>query len=153
MVPDYANTGLLWSAISVHSGVQVIWYIESFHYSKKKKQKRKGTGSQKDSQIYCGQFISKIARKSRVLTDEDNNSLCAPIESSNMFMRASMQDLYERMGSMEIRHETIDRMEVLITHLVMLSPSTTSTTSTTSSTIRSSHHNNSMMMRRTSSVG
>nr|GEU71620.1 hypothetical protein [Tanacetum cinerariifolium] len=32
--------------------------------------KRKGAGSQKDSQIYCGQFISKIARKSKVLTKE-----------------------------------------------------------------------------------
>ncbi|GKE65471.1 hypothetical protein Tco_1519632, partial [Tanacetum coccineum] len=32
--------------------------------------KRKGAGSQKDSQICCGQFISKIARKSKVLTDE-----------------------------------------------------------------------------------
>ncbi|GJS96645.1 hypothetical protein Tco_0803613 [Tanacetum coccineum] len=31
---------------------------------------RKGAGSQKDSQICCGQFISKIARKSRVLTEE-----------------------------------------------------------------------------------
>ncbi|GJV10091.1 hypothetical protein Tco_1351632 [Tanacetum coccineum] len=60
--------------------------------------------------------------------------------------RASMQDLNERMGSMEIRQEAIERMEVLITHLVMLSPSTTST-------IRSNHHSSSMMMRRTSSVG
>ncbi|GKE59155.1 hypothetical protein Tco_1498340 [Tanacetum coccineum] len=32
--------------------------------------KRKGAGSQKDSQICYGQFISKIARKSRVLTEE-----------------------------------------------------------------------------------
>ncbi|GJX19925.1 hypothetical protein Tco_0222602 [Tanacetum coccineum] len=32
--------------------------------------KRKGAGSQKDSQICCRQFISKIARKSKVLTEE-----------------------------------------------------------------------------------
>ncbi|GKE67605.1 hypothetical protein Tco_1521766, partial [Tanacetum coccineum] len=32
--------------------------------------KSKGGGSQKDNQICCSQFISKIARKSRVLTEE-----------------------------------------------------------------------------------
>ncbi|GKC80961.1 hypothetical protein Tco_1136678 [Tanacetum coccineum] len=37
--------------------------------------KRKGAGSQKDSQICCCQFISKIARKSRVLTEEIIRSL------------------------------------------------------------------------------
>ncbi|GKE61607.1 hypothetical protein Tco_1511974 [Tanacetum coccineum] len=37
--------------------------------------KIKGAGSQKDSQICCGQFISKIARKSRVLTEEIIRSL------------------------------------------------------------------------------
>ncbi|GKE79020.1 hypothetical protein Tco_1545140, partial [Tanacetum coccineum] len=56
--------------------------------------------------------------------------------------RASMQDLYERMGSMEIR--------VLTTYLVMLNPNTTSTTS---SIIHNNHHISSMMMKRTSSVG
>ncbi|GKE56240.1 hypothetical protein Tco_1495425 [Tanacetum coccineum] len=61
--------------------------------------KRKGAQSQKDSQICYGQFISKIARKSGVLTDE--------VE----LKRASMQDLYERMGSMEIRQEAIERIE------------------------------------------
>ncbi|GJW21603.1 hypothetical protein Tco_0032225 [Tanacetum coccineum] len=146
--------------------------------------KRKGSGSQKDSQICCGQFITKIAKKSRVLTDETIHSLSTPVYCRDLdrttlrelidsedrlipdipvddvqrvaaqraprVQRASMQDLYERMGSMEIRQEAIERMEVLTTHLVMLSPSTTSTTS---STIRSSHHSSSMMMRRMSSVG
>ncbi|GJT24358.1 hypothetical protein Tco_0894295 [Tanacetum coccineum] len=37
--------------------------------------KRKGAGSQKDSQICCGQFISKIARKSKVLIEETIRSL------------------------------------------------------------------------------
>ncbi|GJY03220.1 hypothetical protein Tco_0361372 [Tanacetum coccineum] len=41
--------------------------------------KRKGAGSQKDSQICCGQFISKIAKKSRVLTDEIIHSLSTPV--------------------------------------------------------------------------
>ncbi|GJT25291.1 hypothetical protein Tco_0895228 [Tanacetum coccineum] len=41
--------------------------------------KRKGAGSQKDSQICCGQFISKIARKSRVLTEETIRSLSTPV--------------------------------------------------------------------------
>ncbi|GJW70949.1 hypothetical protein Tco_0127866 [Tanacetum coccineum] len=37
--------------------------------------KRKGVGSQKYSQNCCGQLISKIARKSRVLTEEIIRSL------------------------------------------------------------------------------
>ncbi|GJW43648.1 hypothetical protein Tco_0072447 [Tanacetum coccineum] len=41
--------------------------------------KRKRVGTQKESQICCGQFISKIARKSRVLTDDVIRSLSAPI--------------------------------------------------------------------------
>ncbi|GJW91858.1 hypothetical protein Tco_0169411 [Tanacetum coccineum] len=41
--------------------------------------KRKGAGSQKDSQICCGQFITKIAKKSRVLTDETIHSLSTPV--------------------------------------------------------------------------
>ncbi|GJX41527.1 hypothetical protein Tco_0256517 [Tanacetum coccineum] len=41
--------------------------------------KRKGARSQKDSQICCGQFISKIARKSRVLTKEIVRTLSTPV--------------------------------------------------------------------------
>ncbi|GJT60930.1 hypothetical protein Tco_1004463 [Tanacetum coccineum] len=37
--------------------------------------KRKGAGTQKESQICCGQFISKIARKCRVLTEDAVRSL------------------------------------------------------------------------------
>ncbi|GJZ91748.1 hypothetical protein Tco_0663813 [Tanacetum coccineum] len=107
--------------------------------------KRKGAGSQKDSQICYGQFISKIARKSRVLTEEIIRSLSTPVYCRDLdrttlrelidsedrlipdipvddvqrvaaqraprVQRASMQDLYERMGSMEIRQEAIERME------------------------------------------
>ncbi|GJY96007.1 retrotransposon ORF1 [Tanacetum coccineum] len=72
--------------------------------------KRKGAGSQKDSQICCGQFISKIARKSRVLTEEIVHTLNCRQRAPRV-QRASMQDLYERMGSMEIRQEAIERME------------------------------------------
>ncbi|GKA10527.1 hypothetical protein Tco_0689960, partial [Tanacetum coccineum] len=90
-------------------------------------------------------FISKIARKSKVLTEETIRSLSTPvyyrdldrttlrelIGSEDRFIpeilvddvprvavqralrvqRASMQDLYERIGSMEIRQEAIERME------------------------------------------
>ncbi|GKE45932.1 hypothetical protein Tco_1473216 [Tanacetum coccineum] len=76
--------------------------------------KRKGAGSQKDSKICCGQFILKIARKNRVLTEEIIRSLSTPGVSAQRaprVQRASMQDLYERMGSMEIRQEAIERME------------------------------------------
>nr|GEY76262.1 hypothetical protein [Tanacetum cinerariifolium] len=41
--------------------------------------KRKGAGTQKESQICCGQFISKLARKCRELTEDVVRSLSAPI--------------------------------------------------------------------------
>nr|GEY49783.1 hypothetical protein [Tanacetum cinerariifolium] len=98
--------------------------------------KRKGAGTQKESQICCGQFISKITRKSRMLTDDVLRSLSAPIYCRDLDtttlrelidyesrlipedlqlgvprvgipipLRASMQDLYIRMGRIEIRQE------------------------------------------------
>ncbi|GJZ57194.1 hypothetical protein Tco_0612688 [Tanacetum coccineum] len=104
--------------------------------------KKKGLGTQKESQICCGQFISKLARKCRVLTEDVVRSLSAPIyfrdldtitlrdliDSEGKLIledpqsgvprvgiprpsRASMQDLYERMGRMEIRQDAIERME------------------------------------------
>ncbi|GJW43220.1 hypothetical protein Tco_0072019 [Tanacetum coccineum] len=96
--------------------------------------KRKGAGSQKDSMICCGQFITKIAKRKNLLTEEVLNSLsaliyCRDLDTTTLRElidykgrlnpevpepgvlrvaiprppRASMQDLYERMGSMEIR--------------------------------------------------
>ncbi|GJY13888.1 retrotransposon ORF1 [Tanacetum coccineum] len=41
--------------------------------------KRKGVGTQRESMICCGQFIMKIARKARVLSDEVIRSLSTPI--------------------------------------------------------------------------
>ncbi|GJT74551.1 hypothetical protein Tco_1041276 [Tanacetum coccineum] len=104
--------------------------------------KRKGAYTQKEGQNCCGQFITKIARKPRVLSDVVIRSLSALIyciyldtttlrelidsrgrlipEDPQMGVprvsiprppRASMQDLYDRMGSMEIRQEAIERME------------------------------------------
>ncbi|GJS62236.1 zinc finger, CCHC-type containing protein [Tanacetum coccineum] len=95
--------------------------------------------------LILGDFISKIARKSRVLTEEIIRSMSTPVYGIDLdrttlrelidsedklipnilvddvqrfaaqralrVLRASMQDLYERMGSMEIRHEAIQRME------------------------------------------
>ncbi|GKA68030.1 hypothetical protein Tco_0767947, partial [Tanacetum coccineum] len=159
----------------------------------------KGAGTQKESQIFCGQFISKIARKSRVLTYDVIRSLSALIYCTNLDTitlrdlinsegrlipedpqsgvprvgiprppRASMQDLYDRMGRMEIRQEAIKRMEYRqsyhwtctreclstwlgftvfhcrepTTHLVMFSHSMISIISST----YHHHHNSSMMM-------
>ncbi|GJR14542.1 hypothetical protein Tco_0797194 [Tanacetum coccineum] len=87
-------------------------------------------------------FISKIARKCRVLTEDVVRSLSAPIYFRDLDtttlkdlidskgglipedpqpgvprvgilrpLRASMQDLYDRMGRMKIRQEAIERME------------------------------------------
>ncbi|GKE11932.1 hypothetical protein Tco_1415483, partial [Tanacetum coccineum] len=98
--------------------------------------KRKGAGTQRDSQICCGQFITKIARKAMVLTDDvirsmsaliycrdlDTTTLRELIDSEGRLihedpqpgvprvgiprpLRASMQDLYDRMVHMEIRQE------------------------------------------------
>ncbi|GJW25574.1 retrotransposon ORF1 [Tanacetum coccineum] len=98
--------------------------------------KRKGAGTQKESQICCGQFISKLAKKCRVLTEDVVRSLSAPIycrDLDTITLRdlinsdgklipkdpqpgvprvgiprppgTSMQDLYDRMGRMEIRQE------------------------------------------------
>ncbi|GJT31576.1 hypothetical protein Tco_0921995 [Tanacetum coccineum] len=103
--------------------------------------KKKGAGTQKESQICCGQFIMKIARKVRVLSDVVLRSLSAPIYCKDLDTttlrelidsegrlilkypqpgvprvaiprppRASMQDLYNRMGNMEIRQGAIERM-------------------------------------------
>nr|GEY42716.1 hypothetical protein [Tanacetum cinerariifolium] len=104
--------------------------------------KRKGVGTQKESQICCGQFISKHARKCRVLTEDVVRSLSAPIYCRDLDTitlrdlidfdgkliledlqpgvprvgiprppRASMQNLYDRMGRMELRQDVIERME------------------------------------------
>ncbi|GJV42398.1 hypothetical protein Tco_1420838 [Tanacetum coccineum] len=106
--------------------------------------KRKGDGTQKESQICCGQFILKIARKCRVLTEDVVRSLGALIYCRDLDMtilrdlidsddklipedpqpgvsrvgiprpqRTSTQDLYDRMGRMEIRQEAIERMEYM----------------------------------------
>ncbi|GKF28696.1 hypothetical protein Tco_0095038 [Tanacetum coccineum] len=78
--------------------------------------KKKGAGTQKESQICCGQFISKIDRKSRVLTDDvgrlipEDPQPGVPRVGIPRPPRASMQDLNDRMGRMEIRQEAIERM-------------------------------------------
>ncbi|GJX02606.1 hypothetical protein Tco_0186519 [Tanacetum coccineum] len=104
--------------------------------------KRKGAGTQKESQVCCCQFISKLARKCRVLTEDVVRSLSALIYCRDLDTttlkdlidyegklipedpqpgvtrvgiprppRASMQDLYDRMGRMEIRQDAIKRMK------------------------------------------
>ncbi|GKB82174.1 hypothetical protein Tco_0949069, partial [Tanacetum coccineum] len=106
--------------------------------------KKKGAGTQKDSQICCVQFITKLARKCRVLTEDFVRSLSAPIyckdldkttlrdlidSDGNLILedpqpgvprvgiprppRASMQDLYDRMGRIEIRQDAIESMEYM----------------------------------------
>ncbi|GKG23272.1 hypothetical protein Tco_0391308 [Tanacetum coccineum] len=91
--------------------------------------------------ICCGQFITKIARKERVLSNEvirslsaliyyrdrDTTTLRELIDSEGRLipeapqpdvprvsilrpLRASMQDLYERMGNTKIRQGAIKRM-------------------------------------------
>ncbi|GJX16260.1 hypothetical protein Tco_0217092 [Tanacetum coccineum] len=70
--------------------------------------KRKGVGSQKDSMICCGQLIIKIAKKMRLILEDP--ALGVPHVAIPKGPRPSMQYLYDRMGSMEIRQEAIERM-------------------------------------------
>ncbi|GJZ83713.1 hypothetical protein Tco_0648886 [Tanacetum coccineum] len=115
--------------------VNVAWLTASW-------MKRKGARTQKESEICYGQFISNIAKKCRVLTEDVVRSLSAPIycrdldtitlrnliDSKGKLIpedpqpgvprvgiprppRASMQDLYDKMGMMEIRQEAIERIE------------------------------------------
>nr|GEU52783.1 hypothetical protein [Tanacetum cinerariifolium] len=136
------NAREYWERISTNGHqngyANVAWVIAKW-------MERKRAGSQKVSHICYGLFISKIARKSRVLTEEIVRTLSTPvycrdldrttlrelIDSEDRFipdipvddvlrvsaqraprvLKASMQDLYKRMGSMEIRQEAIKRME------------------------------------------
>ncbi|GKE50830.1 hypothetical protein Tco_1485986 [Tanacetum coccineum] len=83
--------------------------------------KKKGVGSQAQSQICCGQFITRIARALdattlRELIEADGrlirqaDELAAPRAAAPREQRASLQVLYERMGSMEICQDVIERM-------------------------------------------
>ncbi|GKE37927.1 hypothetical protein Tco_1461332, partial [Tanacetum coccineum] len=104
----------------------------------------KRDGTQKESQICCGQFITKIAIKARVLKDDvirnmsaliyckdlDTTTLRELIDSEGRLIpedpqsgvprvgiprppRASMHDLYDTMGRMEIQQEAIERIEYM----------------------------------------
>ncbi|GJS83038.1 hypothetical protein Tco_0749579 [Tanacetum coccineum] len=52
--------------------VNVAWLIAKWL-------KMKGVGSQREGMICCGQFITKIARRANLLTDEVLNGLSAPV--------------------------------------------------------------------------
>ncbi|GJR05011.1 hypothetical protein Tco_0527995 [Tanacetum coccineum] len=59
--------------------------------------KRKGAGTQKQSQIYYGQFILKIARKCRVLTEDVVRSLSALIYCRDLDL-TTLRDLIDSDG-------------------------------------------------------
>ncbi|GKC40980.1 hypothetical protein Tco_1053364 [Tanacetum coccineum] len=61
--------------------------------------KRKGAGTQKESQICCGQFISKLARKCRVLTEDVVRSLSAPIYCRDLDT-TTLRDLIDSDGKL-----------------------------------------------------
>ncbi|GKD56706.1 hypothetical protein Tco_1290093 [Tanacetum coccineum] len=62
--------------------------------------KRKGAGTQKESQICCGQFISKIARKCKVLTEDVVRSLNAPVYCRDLDT-ITLIDLIDSEGSLQ----------------------------------------------------
>ncbi|GJZ96443.1 hypothetical protein Tco_0668777 [Tanacetum coccineum] len=62
--------------------------------------KKKGAGTQKDSQICCGQFITKLARKCRVLTEDVVSSLSALIYCRDLD-KTTLRDLIDSDGSLQ----------------------------------------------------
>ncbi|GJZ69852.1 hypothetical protein Tco_0633402 [Tanacetum coccineum] len=96
----------IWSPILRNGYANVVWLMAKWL-------KRKGVGSQKDSMICYGQLIMKMAKKMRLLTDEVVPEDLAPGVPRVAILRGlgpSMQDLYERMGGMEIRQGEIERI-------------------------------------------
>ncbi|GJS29911.1 hypothetical protein Tco_0490531 [Tanacetum coccineum] len=69
--------------------------------------KRKGAGTQKEGQICCGQDLIDSDGK---LIPEDPQPGVTRVGIPRP-SRASMQDLYDRMGHMEIHQDAIERME------------------------------------------
>nr|GEU31185.1 copia protein [Tanacetum cinerariifolium] len=61
--------------------------------------KKKGARIQKEGQIYCGQFISKLARKCRVLTEDVVRSLSAPIYCRDLDT-TTLRDLIDSAGKL-----------------------------------------------------
>ncbi|GKD93800.1 hypothetical protein Tco_1373637 [Tanacetum coccineum] len=69
------HASTIWNPVlRVHQNgyVNVAWLIARW-------MKRKGAGSQKESMIYGGQYITKIAERKNLLSKEVLNSLSAPI--------------------------------------------------------------------------
>ncbi|GJR21504.1 hypothetical protein Tco_0970031 [Tanacetum coccineum] len=72
--------------------------------------KKKGVGTQKESQICCGQFISKLVRKYMVLTEVVVRSLSAPIYCRDLDT-TTLRDFIDSNGRMEIRQDVIEWMK------------------------------------------
>ncbi|GKE03282.1 reverse transcriptase domain-containing protein [Tanacetum coccineum] len=82
-----ATTMCMFEARHQNGYANVAWLIAKW-------MKRKGVGSQKNSWISCGQFITKIARKSKVLIDEVVNTLSAPVYCRNLD-RTTLRELID----------------------------------------------------------
>ncbi|GKD30798.1 hypothetical protein Tco_1241576 [Tanacetum coccineum] len=113
--------------------------------------KRKRAGTQKESQICCGQFISKIAKKCKVLIEDVVRSLSASIYCRDLDT-ITLRDLIDSEGKLilEDPQPGVPRVRILdlrehlcrtytigcepTTYLVMLSRSMTSIISSTTST-------------------
>ncbi|GJS49007.1 hypothetical protein Tco_0599128 [Tanacetum coccineum] len=73
--------------------VNIAWVIAKW-------MKRKEVGTYKESQICCGQFISKLAMKCRVLTEDVVRSLSAPIYCRDLDT-TTLRDLIDFDGSLQ----------------------------------------------------
>ncbi|GJZ87820.1 hypothetical protein Tco_0659430 [Tanacetum coccineum] len=96
--------------------------------------KKKGAGTQKDSQICCGEFITKLARKCRVLTEDVVRSLSAPIyyrdldktilrdliDSDGNLIPEDPQSGAPRVGSHTIRTDIMECSSIWLEFIVFL---------------------------------
>nr|GEU69373.1 hypothetical protein [Tanacetum cinerariifolium] len=99
LLPQVHHEFLLWEgcsrdAKSRHQNgyANVAWVIAKW-------MKRKGAGTQKESQIYYGQCISKLVSKCRVLTEDVVRSLSAPIYCRDLDT-TTLRDLIESDGKL-----------------------------------------------------
>nr|GEU75918.1 hypothetical protein [Tanacetum cinerariifolium] len=108
---EHFNSKEYWLSISREENLGLLRSHTSTIRSLILKMKRKGAGTQRESQICCGKFIAKNYRKTRVLTDVVLRSLSALIYYRDLDTTTLKELIDSEDGSMEIRQEAIERMK------------------------------------------
>ncbi|GJR11361.1 hypothetical protein Tco_0794013 [Tanacetum coccineum] len=106
------NLGCLGRLRNQNGYANVAWVIPKWI-------KRKGSGTQKESQIYCGQFISKLARKCKVLTEDVVRSLSALIYCRDLDTSDHLGVL-DRFDGSKVKKMTNDAKEIQLNALTVM---------------------------------